>query len=162
MELTADELAGVVDLFGALTRAELRDALAELAFKEDATLADPEARIDEAIEKYHLVEVPPAVVTPTETAMDGPVLVVGPAAFPALPADADDLPHIMSVADREVATEAVTEEVIDRFEEDVAAAVEDGDVATAEKLLDVSYELTAWGETDLDSTRRDLEAVTDR
>jgi len=37
MSTTHDELAGVVDLFGALTHAELTAALGELAFKRAKT-----------------------------------------------------------------------------------------------------------------------------
>ena len=36
MDVSGDELAGVADLFGGLTRAELGQALVELAFRDGA------------------------------------------------------------------------------------------------------------------------------
>jgi len=48
MTATGDELAGVVDLFGALTREELSQALTELAFKQGAAVDD--AAVTDAIE----------------------------------------------------------------------------------------------------------------
>ncbi|ERH07816.1 MAG: hypothetical protein J07HN4v3_00179 [Halonotius sp. J07HN4] len=61
MSATGDELAGVVDLFGALTRAELSAALTELAFKQSQTVDDDAVAdaIADAIAAYVLVEYDP-------------------------------------------------------------------------------------------------------
>lgn len=56
-----DELAGIVDLFGALTRAELRTAVTEIAYKrgEEPEVDAIDAAIQRAIDAYALVEVDP-------------------------------------------------------------------------------------------------------
>jgi len=150
MDLTGDELAGIVDLFGALTRAELGQALVELAFKqgEDRDSADFEDAIDDAIESYHLV----AADREGET-----LLVPGPTAFPALPDDADDLPHIMDVEERTVDRADLAPAVEQQFREETAAAVADGDTERIEQLLDASYELEVWGPVDLAAARERLD-----
>lgn len=152
MTLDRDELAGVVDLFGALTRAELERALDELAFKEgrevdDEALADAVPAAEEA---YALVGVDRA---------DEELLVVGPAAFPTLPDHAEDLPHIMDVPDRSVDREAVADGVVARLEREADEAVADGDPERAATLLDVSYDLEAWADVDLADVRRRLDEV---
>ena len=102
MELTADELAGVVDVVGPLTRAELRRACSELAFKRGAD-ADPNHfgdAVEAALAGYHLVAV-------ADHDAAAPLVVVGPAAFPELPEGATDLPHILDVPARNVSRGAV-------------------------------------------------------
>jgi hypothetical protein len=152
MEFSGDELAGVVDLFGALTRTELGEALAELAFKQGDGY-DPdgfESEIADAIEGYHLVELDAGLVDTDET-----LLVPGPGAFPALPAGGPDLVHILDIEQRELDRATAGEAVLDRFREDAAAAVDSGDAGRVDHLLDVSYELEAWADVDL-SAERDL------
>jgi hypothetical protein len=151
MDLSADELAGVVDVFGALSRTELRRACAELAFKrgeetEPSVYGDS---IDAAVESYHLVAVD------GETAL----LAVGPTAFPTLPEGAGDLPHIMDVPDRDLARDRVVEAVERQFRADAAAAIDAGDEDWIAALLDVSYDLDAWGAVDLADARDRLDAV---
>jgi hypothetical protein len=156
MEFSGDELAGVVDLFGALTRAELGEALAELAYKEGDAY-DPEgfeSEIAGAIEGYHLVELDAGPVDTDES-----VLVPGPGAFPALPSGAEDLAHILDVAPRDIDRATAGEAVLDRFRADAAAAVESGDPGRVERLLDVSYELEAWADVDLSAERDHLDRV---
>ena len=165
LAVDADDLAGVVDLFGALTPDELRQALAELAFKRD--VAEPPATVvDDAVASYHLVE------------HDGR-LVVGPAAFPTLPEGAADLPHIMDVERDVPPTAAVAQTVERRFREEAARTLAggagdagddetgdedgggDGDDGPArdavERLVDVSYDLEAWGPVDVAEVRRRLD-----
>ena len=91
-----DDLAGVVDLFDWLTRAELSRALSELAFKQRTEVDEDAiaAAIDAAIAEYALVPAPSAALseagspvesddgTTTDTEAAG--LTVGPAAFPSL------------------------------------------------------------------------------
>lgn len=148
MEVTQDELAGIVDLFGGLTSGELRDALAELAFKR---ASDPPSDdvVDEAVRAYALVEYERDGVS---------LLVAGPAAFPALPKGAEDLPHILDVPERDVDRAALASSVEARFRADAARAVADEDDDRVAHLLDVSYDLETWGQVDLSEARDRLDA----
>lgn len=127
--LTDDELAGICDLFGALTREELREARSELAFRRGRE-AGPEERVEEAIGSYALVE------------HDG-LLLAGPTAFPSLPEGASDLPHILAVPEREVDREAAGEGVLERLR-----AEEDPELAR-----EVSYDLEAWAPVEASGVR---------
>jgi hypothetical protein len=151
-EATYDELAGVVDLFGALTRTELERALDELAFKRGQA-TDREAlsaTVSDAIERYYLVEY--------ETGDDRETLLaVGPVAFPTLPEHAEDLPHILDVSSRRVDREALAPQVRDRFRADAAKAVDEGDADRIQQLLDVSYDIEAWGPIDVAEERDRLD-----
>lgn len=137
LEVDGDALAGVVDLFGALSRAELERALEELAYKEGVDPPDP-GTIDRAVERY-------ALVSYAIEDEDDELLVPGPSAFPSLPPGAEDLPHIMDVPTRSVDREAVGRAVEERFRADVARAVASEDGPAVGRLLDVSYDLDAWG-----------------
>lgn len=176
MEPTPDELAGVVDSFGALTRAELREGLAELAFKRGEEY-DPDRftdTVEDAVRSYHLIAVDPgeaavagpseasAVAGPTDDRADGDstasdVLLPGPAAFPELPGGARDLRHILDVPDRDPDVEAVTVAAADRFRADAVTAVQEGNHERLRSLLDASYELEAWGNIDLSATRERID-----
>jgi hypothetical protein len=157
MDFTGNDLAGVVDLFGALTRAELADALAELAFKRGAD-HDPgifKSDIERAERSYHLVAVEAGETAPAES-----LLVVGPAAFPELAEGATDLPHIMDVEGRDVDRQGAVTAAEKRFREEASVVVEEGDTERMETLLDVSYELEAWGGVDLSAARDRLDGAT--
>jgi vacuolar-type H+-ATPase subunit I/STV1 len=162
MDPSADELAGIVDLFDALTREELRQALAELAFKRDDAVEAIDERIDDAVEAYHLVAVNASAVDVVDSGANAgeeanehaDVLAVGPAAFPELPESAEDLPHIMSVPERRVDDEALARTVEERFREEAAVAARTGE--NVERLLDLSYELDVWGDVDLSGARERL------
>jgi len=147
MEPTADELAGVVDVFGALTREELVDALSELAFKRGMEITDAEGRIDDAVASYHLVSV---------ERDDQRLLAPGPAAFPELPDGASDLPHILDVPERSVDRDRLVAAVEDRFLEESAVAIRSANDGFAQRLLDVSYDLEAWGSIDVAGARERL------
>ncbi|PSP28264.1 hypothetical protein BRC65_02780 [Halobacteriales archaeon QH_2_65_14] len=150
MNVTPDELAGVVDLFGGLSREELGRALAELAYRQgepyDAERYGPV--IDDGIRSYHLVSVG-ADATDVETEL----LVAGPVAFPELPPDARDLPHILDSGERDVETGEASDRAAERFRTEAREAIEAGDTGRIETLLDVSYELEAWGDVDLSGIR---------
>ena len=142
LDVDPDDLAGVVDLFGALTREELDRALEELAYKQGAEPPGP-AVVELALQRYVLVAYDPEDG-------DGDVdadrlLVPGPSAFPTLPEGAADLPHIMEVPTRMADREAVERAAEARFRGDVARAVADEDEVLVTRLLDVSYDLDAWG-----------------
>ncbi|MFB6255446.1 MAG: hypothetical protein ABEH58_01760 [Haloplanus sp.] len=149
---TGDELAGIVDLFGALTREELGDALGELAFKhgEEVDNAAVEAAVDDAIEGYYLVAVDHGGTT---------LLAPGPVAFPTLPGGAEDLPHILDVPTRSVERAVLTEAAERQFRADAARAVDSNADADEriERLLDVSYDLETWGSADVSGVRRRLD-----
>jgi hypothetical protein len=159
MEFTGDELAGVVDLFGGLTHDELSEALAELAYRQgesyDASaFEDP---IDEAIKAYYLVAVDPDAL---EAAVTEPLLLAGPLAFPTLPTDARDLPHILDVETRTVSTEVVGPAVVEMFREDAMAAIEADDTERIDTLLDASYELEPWAGVTVEGIREELAGAT--
>jgi hypothetical protein len=156
MDVTADELAGVVDLFGGLTREELADGLAELAYKQGRE-HDPAAFTDDiqaALDSYHLVSLPADEVTADA---ESPVLVAGPTAFPALPEDARDLLHILDVPERSVDRERKARKAAERFRAEAAQALDDGDDDRIRELIDVSYELETWGAVDLAAVRDRME-----
>lgn len=158
MDLTGNDVAGVVDLFGGLTRTELGEALAELAFKRGEN-HDPDAfetEIESAIRSYHLVAVDP---DETAVAVDDSLLVVGPVAFPELPDGATDLLHILDITERDIDRETAARVSEKRFREDASVAVEAGDTERIRALLDVSYELEAWGGVDLARSRDHLDAA---
>ncbi|WP_137283596.1 DUF7109 family protein [Halorussus salinisoli] len=159
---TRDELAGVVDLFGGLARDELEQALVELAFKQGKQVEREAftAEIERAVEAYYLVE------TEYETGDDEgddsedgteTVLVAGPAAFPTVPENGEDLPHILDVPDRELDREGLGEAVAERLHEESRTVAAAGDAERAEELLDVSYDLEAWAPVETDDVRETLD-----
>ena len=164
MDLGPDDIAGVVDLFGALAQPELRQALSELAFRqgEQREPAAFEDSVEGAVDSYHLVVVrADALGGDVERGGEADLLVAGPVAFPRLPEGGEDLPHIMDVPDREVDREAAAAAAEEQFRADAAAAVGAGDTERVGTLLDVSYELEAWGPVDLAEVRRRLDAARD-
>lgn len=156
MDVSGDELAGVVDLFGALTRAELGQGLVELAFKRGEEIdADAFADdVDAALRSYHLVAVEEA---DHDLAVSSAVLLAGPVAFPELPEGAADLPHIMDVSERDVDRTTAATAAAAAFRADAATAVDSDDRERVTALLDVSYELEAWGPVDLADARERLD-----
>lgn len=151
--LDPDDLAGVVDLFGALTPSELESALEELAFKRGESV-DPDAvtaAVDDAVSSY-------AVVRYREG--DRTLLAPGPAAFPTLPPNAEDLPHILDVPDREIDHGAAGAAVADRLRSDAATAVDTGDTAAIRRLLDVTYDVDVWSDAvAVDDIREQLDGA---
>ena len=150
MSRTRDELVGVVDLFGALTREELARALFELAYKQGREVDEEavEAEIAAAEEEYYLV----AFERDGET-----LLAPGPTAFPSLPENAEDLPHILDVDSRAVDREELAEGVRDGLAEEADETVAADDRERAETLLDVSYDLEAWAPVDATEVRERLD-----
>ncbi|EMA41797.1 DUF7109 family protein [Halobiforma nitratireducens] len=175
MDATADELAGVVDLFGGLTRAELERALSEAAFRADGRSVDGAAvddAIEEAVESFALVRYE------NENGGDGggdgnearnadgdrePLYVAGPTAFPTVPEYAEDVPHILDVDRRDIDREALGDAVRDRFVAALESAVDDSgeNPDRIRELLDVSYDVEAWAPVDLSAERTRLEEALD-
>lgn len=146
LDLDPDDVAGIVDLFGALTREELAEALEELAYRRDASV--PDDAVADAIDAYAVV---------AYEADDATYLAVGPAAFPTLPEGAADLPHILDVDARSPDRETLAAAVESRFRGEVARVVAAEDDAEIRRLLDVSYDLEAWGPVDLGEMRARLD-----
>ncbi|TQQ79750.1 hypothetical protein EGH24_09605 [Halonotius terrestris] len=164
MSATGDELAGVVDLFGALTREELSQALTELAFKQGSEVDD--AAVTDAIEsatsEYVLVEYDPEASDDASDASDEdtePLLTIGPAAFPTLPPNAEDLPHILDYETRSVDRDRLAEQVRDRLQAEAEDAIAADDDSRAAELLDVSYDMEAWADIETDEIRASLTAA---
>lgn len=155
MDLSGDELAGITDLFGALSPPKLEEAVHELAFRR-GTEFDPsayEAAVQEAISVYQLVR----IEDPEESGSE--LIAPGPTAFPRLTEDAEDLPHILDVDRRELDRDTVGRQVEERFRGEAARAVADGDEDRMETLLDVSYDLETWAPVDIASVRDRLDAA---
>ncbi|KAB1197018.1 MULTISPECIES: hypothetical protein [Haloferax] len=172
-ESVYDDLAGIVDLFGALTREELEDALDELAFKQGRE-TDTDAlsdTISDAIDAYYLVayetdeesddgsDADAEVDADADAGTNGELLTVGPMAFPTLPPRAEDLPHILDYPEREVPRDELAEQVEARLRAAAASAVQSDDTDEIERLLDVTYDLEAWADTDVASIRDRLDAA---
>ncbi|MEE6211236.1 hypothetical protein U3A55_13905 [Salarchaeum sp. III] len=147
MDRTLDELAGVVDLFGALARDELADALHELAFKrgEDVNADAVDAAIERALDQYALL------VVPRE---DTDLIVPGPAAFPAVPDGGMDLPHILDVERRDVPRDELGDALERRFADELAANPDD---ERRDFLRDVTYDAETWADVDADALRDRLD-----
>jgi len=161
-----DDLAGVVDLFGWLTRRELSEALSELAFKRRAEVDEAaiDAAIDLAVAEYALVPAPEGALSDDDEAdepADGSALAVGPAAFPTLPEGAEDLPHILDVPDRSVDREALADAVLERLRREAVDAIDDGDANRLETLADVTYDVEAWVPVDIGPVRTRIVAELD-
>ncbi|MFD1684468.1 DUF7109 family protein [Halobellus litoreus] len=149
--LQSDQLAGVVDLFGALTPAELERALEELAFKQGSEVDESglATAIEDAVASYALVRYDREGTT---------LLVPGPAAFPTLPENAEDLPHILEIRERDVDREAAARAVAERLRTEAARAVAEGDESAMRRLLDVTYDIAVWSDAvDVDDLRARLD-----
>jgi hypothetical protein len=147
---TPDEVAGVVDLFGALSREEAATALSELAYRRGSGEEPPEDALEDALAAFALVE------------LDGDgerVLAPGPAAFPVLPEGAEDLPHILDTDGRTVDRDAIARAAAARLRTEAACAATLGADDRAADLIDVSYDVEARGGPDLSGVRALLDSV---
>ena len=158
MDPSGDDLAGVVDLFGALTRDELGNALTELAFKQGKDVK-PDSfsdEIDAAIEKYQLIRLDAEAVGVTT---EESVLVVGPSAFPTVPDAGEDLRHILDIEQREVDREEAGKAAAQRLRTEIETALDadSGNKDAVESLIDVSYDIEAWAAVDLADVRERLD-----
>ena len=87
----------------------------------------------------------------------GQVLVAGPSAFPELPEGAEDLLHILDAEERAIDRETAGERAAERFRVDAAQALDDGAEDRIATLVDISYELEAWGGVDLADVRERID-----
>ena len=152
MDPTLDELVGAVDLFGGLSREELIGGFEDIGARMggDVDINALNLRIDEAIEKYYLVEV-----------ADRGLLVAGPSALPELPEGGEDLPHLILVGEREINREELEKGVAERLGKEVEIAIFEKDRNQIESLLDVCYDLEMWAGVDVDGIRKKLERIID-
>ena len=152
MDPTLDELVGAVDLFGGLSREELVGGFQDIGARmgDDVDIKVLNLRIDEAIEKYYLVEV-----------ADRGLLVAGPSALPELPEGGEDLPHLILVGEREINREELEKGVAERLGKEVEIAIFEKDRNQIESLLDVCYDLEMWAGVDVDGIRKKLERIID-
>lgn len=151
-----DELAGIAEQFGALTRAELLWAAEEVAFRDGREF--DEAAVDEAIDR--------ALDRLRLVAFDGPerrLLAAGPAAFPRLPAAADRLPHVLDISERSVDRAVLVEAATRRLRGAAARAVDEADRDRMTRMVDATYDLEAWApEADAGGVRERLDDALDR
>lgn len=152
--LETDELAGIVDLFGALTRAELRQAISELCYRQgvDVALDSLDVVIDDALAAFVLLAAPGATAEPLETVP----LVAGPAAFPAHPDHAEDLPHILDIDHRATERAVLRDAAVTQLQAAVDV-VETEQSADPARLLELCYDLETWGAVALDEARQHLQ-----
>jgi hypothetical protein len=153
MDVAPDELAGIADLFGGLTRAELYEAIENVAARQGAAFdqTDLEERIEAARREYYLLAVEEEGKT---------VLVPGPAALPSLPNHAEDLPHMMDVSERTIDLERLADAARERLAADAERAISEGDGDRVAFLIDVCYDAEAWGPLEVGPIRdRLLEGV---
>lgn len=149
MDPTPDELAGIADLFDGLTRAELREAVENVAARQGVAF-DPaglDERIETARREYCLLALEHESMT---------VFVPGPAALPSLPNHAEDLPHMMDAPERTIDSGRPVSAARDRLRTDAERAVSEGDNERVAFLLEVCYDVEAWGRADVDSVRERL------
>lgn len=162
MQPDPDELAGVADLFGALTRGELRTAFADLAARS-GTDFDPDevdAAIDEAVAGYYLVVVEASAVDGLEPGVsEDELLASGPTALPRLPEGGEDLPHLIDAEARSIDRVTLGEAAHARLRGDAARAVNDGDGERIATLLDVCYDLEAWAPVETADLRDQLDGA---
>ncbi len=159
MEATPDELAGIVDGFGGLTRPELHTAIEDLAARTGGSV-DPDAletAVDGAIAEYYLVALDQSVaLTDPPAGEEEPVLIPGPAALPELPEGGEDLPHLVEIEPRSIDREAAAESIAEQLRSDAGEATAAGDADRAANLLDACYEVEAWGPVELEETKAEL------
>jgi hypothetical protein len=149
MDLTPDELAGISDLFGGLTPAELHDAIENVAARQGLAFdpEDVEEQIETACREYYLLTVE----------HDGATLLTpGPAALPSLPNHAEDLPHMMDVPERAIDPERLANAAREQLSDDARQAISESNRDRTEFLVDVCYEVEAWGPVAVDSIRERL------
>lgn len=171
MTLTRDELAGIVDLFGALSREELRQAVEEVTYRvgEPPETADIEAQIDDALEEYYLVRIDPTDLDSGDEFeierrdREGTeyLLTAGPTALPSLPEHGTDLPHLLDIEARVVDREALGGAVLERLRDETERVVEAGNTDRADRLLDVCYDAEAWAPIDTSNIRESLAGVSE-
>jgi hypothetical protein len=155
--LSADELAGVLELFGALTESEFQRAVRETAFRAGRDVSEDgiAERVNAAAESFHVVRVAPDAVPEVVDDLDDSeaAYVAGPRAWPEEPEHGEDLPHILDVDARDVDREALAGRVRQQLRAAVEQAAARGDADRLHDVVDVTYDVEAWADVDLADTR---------
>jgi hypothetical protein len=155
--LSTDELAGVLELFGALTESEFQRAVRETAFRagRDVSADGIAERVNAAAESFHVVRVAADAVPKVVDDLDDSeaAYVAGPRAWPEEPEHAEDLPHILDVDARDVDREALAGRVRQQLRAAVEQAAARGDADRLHDVVDVTYDVEAWADVDLADTR---------
>lgn len=155
--LSPDELAGVLDLFGALNEPEFVRAINEVAFRAGRDVDDDAlaGRVDAAARSFHVVRVDAEAVPEVVPALDDAhaAYVPGPRAWPEEPPHGEDLPHILDVDPRHVDRRALAGRVRQQLRAGIERAAGTGDAARLHDLLDVTYDVETWASIDLADTR---------
>ncbi|MFW5965140.1 MAG: DUF7109 family protein [Halodesulfurarchaeum sp.] len=146
MDLTGDDLAGILQEFGGLSPAELRQAIAETTFRAGEELPEEhiEAAVSAAIEEFSIL---PVAVEKRE------LLVAGPRAFPDPPEAAADLRHILEVSPREIPEAAREAALRERLENELTLSP---GPERASELIEMTYDAEAWLAIDLSEVRSRL------
>jgi hypothetical protein len=152
-----DELAYVLELFGALAESEFERAVRVAAFRVGRDVdADALAeRVTAAADSFHVVRVAPDAVPLVVPALDGDeaAYVPGPRAWPTEPDGAEDLPHILDLDERAVDRDALATQVRKQLRSTVERAAARGDADRLHDVVDVTYDVEAWADADLQDTR---------
>jgi len=152
-----DELAYVLELFGALTASEFKRAVGEAAFRvgRDVDADALAARVNAAADSFHVVRVEPDAVDRVVPALDGDeaAYAPGPRAWPTEPDGAEDLPHILDIDARDVDRDALADRVRHQLRAAVERAAARGDADRLHDVVDVTYDVEAWADVDLADTR---------
>ena len=155
--LSADELAGVLELFGALTESEFQRAVRETAFRAGRDVSEDgiAERVNAAAESFHVVRVAAEAVPDVVDGLDGAeaAYVAGPRAWPEEPEHGEDLPHILDADTRVVDREALAGRVRQQLRAAVERAGARGDAERLHDVVDVTYDVEAWADVDLADTR---------
>lgn len=139
--ISNDELAGIVGMFGALTRSELKRAVTELTFKQTGERPGDQqiaTMIKDALETWHLV---------TYETGESRFLLPGPAAFPTLPPLAEDLHMMLEIEARDIERTEIAEMLLDDLENAHAEGI------SMDTLTQLSYDIEAWADIDASSLR---------
>ena len=148
MELSLDEIAGIVDIFGGLTNGELNTAMEEIAFRRDDSPVSQswlDQKIEQATEEGILVR---------QESHDPPLLCVGPVAFPVEPDGAEDLPYILDIPERTVDRESLANELLQNMEADISDTMSSNQ-RTA--YIELSYDIETWSGVDTSQLRDALD-----
>jgi hypothetical protein len=155
--LSADELAGVLELFGALAESEFKRAVREVAFRAGRDVDDEgiATRVNAAARSFHVVRVEADAVQAVVPGLDGEeaVYVAGPVAWPEEPEHGEDLPHILDLRPRDVDRGALAGRVRQQLRAGVEQAAARGDADRLHEILDVTYDVETWADVDLADTR---------
>lgn len=149
MDISLDEIAGILQLFGGLTRSELEQAMSEVAFRLDES-TPPSSWLDD-----RLATAQTRGIIVRDESKDPALYVPGPAAFPTAPTGSEDLPHILDIDSRSIDREAIAAQLQDEITDEVDPSTADERIST---LIDLSYDIETWAGVDAEALRSTLDS----